>query len=361
MNHAPWRRWLRNLHLALGISVGVAMAATALTGTALALKGPLIRLELGTMLDASPPTDATTLPAAAWVEKAQRVSGGDWRLMSVSAPQAGPVPAATVLAFLSNADQTRHLMVSLDPASNRVLGSVVFETTVFFRVLDFHRALLSGAAGSAVMAIAGLGLVLSMISGLLLWWPGTITVPTSALGRLRFAHGLIGAIAAVPVLLIAVSGGVLAKPDWFVPSPAPPAAPIAPVSEPDAPACRPVADLAQAVALAQDQFPGPPFVTAMAGGPGSGHLVRLGGVMVGVDPTCGRVRQQSPTGLPARMKARGLASPIHAHLNLGSVGQMMVAGTGLALTFLSVSGIISLCRRRHRAKPPPTPPRRHPS
>ncbi len=375
---APRRMNLRRLwgwlHRWVGLSAGLLAALLGLSGAALVLKGPLLRWELGTMLEA--PETGGRSPPDAWVTAALAAHRGPGTVMSVAAPHAGPIPAASALLFLSEpvpGGGVRHPMIAVDPGGGpdrpRVLGAVIFEDTWFSLLLGFHRSLLAGQPGGTAVALCGLLLALSLGSGLLLWWPRggpgraagksgwrQALLPSwrsSPAGRLRALHGAAGLWLLAPLAVLALSGTLLARPDWLplraVSKPADPATtPGRTAPEPSV--CAGPPDLPQAIRTAIAAHPGRVFRSAGAGpGPDAPFLIAFGDGLVLVDRRCGMARAATAADGPPAQAMRRLLGGLHADLMLGTAGQALVFAAGLALPLFYVTGLwVWLRGRRNR-------------
>lgn len=353
------------LHRWLGLPVGLLVALLGLSGAALVLKGPLLRWELGAMLDA--PAAGERFSPDAWVTAALAAHGGPGTVMSVTAPQAGPIPANSALLFLSEpaADGgVRHPMIAVDPGNRpgdgpgdnpggpRVLGVVVFEDTWFSRLLGLHRSLLAGEAGGTAVALCGLLLMLSLASGLALWWPrGGSGMsgwrrallpprPAAVAGRLRALHGAAGLWLVAPLAILALSGTLLARPDWLpLRTASRPAAATGP-DTPEPPGCAGPPDLAQAIRTAIAAHPGRAFRSAGAGaGPNAPFLIAFADGLVLVERRCGTLRAATAADGPPVQAVRRLLGGLHAELMLGTAGRALVFAAGLSLPLLWATGL----------------------
>ena len=157
----PWRPrdLLRRLHLWLGLSVGLAFAVLALSGTVLAWQTELLRWGHPELFRHALPT---VEQRAAVLE---RIHAARWpaALRSVELPSA-ELPVWQVAL----AGETR---VYLDPADGRELltRSKADDPVLWLR--DLHTHLLSGKNGETVLGIVGLAELALILIGLALWWP----------------------------------------------------------------------------------------------------------------------------------------------------------------------------------------------
>lgn len=116
--------------------------------------------------------------------------------------------------FIVNADDVQHV-VSVDPHDNKILGTIVKDDTWFYWANNIHGTLLIGDTGDRIQEIAaGLGIV-SVLTGLYLWWSRNgrwlwqVLVPDlSAFGRRLWKelHATLGFYISIVVLFFLVSG-----------------------------------------------------------------------------------------------------------------------------------------------------------
>lgn len=113
------------------------------------------------------------------------------------------------------------LMLSLDPDSLQVTSGRLWGDYAVTWFYDLHYTLLLGSAGKTAVGIAGLVLLLSLLSGLYLWWPsrarlGAALMPVLRRGAVRKTydlHVLPGVYGFVVLAVLALTGSVLALPD----------------------------------------------------------------------------------------------------------------------------------------------------
>lgn len=351
-----WRRiWLR-LHLLLGLTIGLVAALLGLTGAALVLKEPWLRLELGAMAD---PADPAAMPLAPdlQVKAAEAIATAPRRLVSVAAPGSGPMPVAAVLALLTEpADNggPRFVVGTIDPATGAVLGIRPFDDLAFARLLDLHRALLGGGTGAGLVAAVGMVLCLSLVSGAYLWWPGRVgdrrrpgfwrrRLLPSFRGpwhlQARVMHATAGIWLLLPLAVLAVTGTLLARPDLIGGGRRAPL-PVAALPVPGG-SCEAVPDAAAAVRLGLQAADSGRFLGVMMAGPGWVVTTTAGTMMV--DAGCGSVR-----GMPGGPDLHAVMNGVHGRLMLGWPGQVVVFLAGLALPGFYVTGLVTWLRRRRR-------------
>jgi len=163
--------------------------------------------------------------------------------------------------------EERWHVVAVDPSTTRALSDRRWGDFFVSFIYELHQELLLGKPGEVFVGILALLLLLSIGTGLYLWWPApgklrralSFQSGGSAIRRLYDLHKLTGLAGAVVLTLLAVTGFYLEFPNvvtsvvrWFSPvrdqSPE-----LQPRSEPQAGALRIPPE--QAVAIARTAFP----------------------------------------------------------------------------------------------------------
>ncbi len=214
------RKWWRQCHIYLALSCGLLFALIGLTGSL-----SIYREELDTLLNPSLSVEALHEQALsldkiiASVRAAHPNRHGAWTLEMPRTPE-GMItawfekPAESVDAFYAP------LMVAVNPYTAEVVDSRFWGQTLTTWILDLHTQLQLDGWGRELMAgLAGL-MMLSILSGLYLWWPGWRQLslafrvrPNVGLMCLLFdLHRLLGFTSAWVLLLLAFTGFHLAYP-----------------------------------------------------------------------------------------------------------------------------------------------------
>jgi uncharacterized iron-regulated membrane protein len=205
------------LHLVTGCLAGAVILTMSVTGTVLAYRGEV----------------------TAWAERGSRVApSGLPRLPVESLLHTLPplVDGAALSTVTESADPElpvvlgfgRERVLLVDPYSGNALGAGAERTRAFFRLVEgIHRRLgVSGehrAWGEAVTGACTLAFLGLIVSGLGLWWPRRwnreavrrrLLFDRGLVGRARHLnwHQAIGFWSAAPLLLIVLSGVVMAYP-----------------------------------------------------------------------------------------------------------------------------------------------------
>ena len=167
-------------------------------------------------------------------------------------------PAETAGAFFAP------LLVTINPTDGRVLANRFWGDFAATWVLDLHYMLLAGDSGRMAVGVLGLLMLLSLVGGLVLWWPRRghwrdalrLKLAGSRQRRHYDLHKLAGVGGGVVLLVLALTGAALALPDWVEPAikrMSPPLPMPAPEAARDS--TRPLITLDDALARARARFP----------------------------------------------------------------------------------------------------------
>ncbi|WP_162560152.1 PepSY-associated TM helix domain-containing protein [Methylotetracoccus oryzae] len=215
--------WLA-LHRGLALSVGVLFVVMGLTGSLNVFHNEFDRW-LNPRLTVSESgaryRSADELLAA--VQAAHPRRFGSWTLVMPERPD-GVVtvwfekPAETYDEFYAP------LMVSVNPYTAEVVASRFWGDTVMTWILKLHEELFMGRFGRTVVGCVAALLLVSLATGLTLWWPGRgrvrqslrITLPPAHSSRLLFEiHRAAGVYGALILFMVALSGLHLVFPEWL--------------------------------------------------------------------------------------------------------------------------------------------------
>ncbi|OAI05736.1 PepSY-associated TM helix domain-containing protein [Methylomonas methanica] len=214
------RKWWRLCHVYLALSLGLIFALIGLTGSL-----SIYREELDSLFNPQLRVDAPQTPAlspdkiVAAVRVAHPDRHGAWTLEMPRTPD-GMItawfekPKESVDAFYAP------LMVSVNPYTGQVVDSRLWGHTLTTWLLDLHTQLQLDGFGRNALAVLGGLLMLSVFSGLYLWWPGWRALPrafsvspNTGLMRLLFdSHRLLGVASSGFLILLAFTGFHLAYP-----------------------------------------------------------------------------------------------------------------------------------------------------
>jgi uncharacterized iron-regulated membrane protein len=301
--------------------------------------------------------------------------------VSLSLPEAGRGIVRASIALPGPAGDTpRYVEVMVDPATARVLGQRDSEGHLTAVIYRLHSTLLLPAVrglpelDAQVVAVTGLVLMASALSGLYLWWPRRRHAAAAVwvhVGkgskRLVFdLHRAVGFWTAALLLTIAFSGVYLARPGWIRPVVGA-VARTEPRPRPESvPGARAVS-VARAAAAARAAAPGA-VLTALdlPDGPRGvyrawlrrpGDLrARDGDAIAYIDQWSGALLHlHERRTMPAGEGFLHWQFPLHNGEAFGLPGRLVVLVTGLVPPLLAVTGMLIWHRKRRvaasRARP----------
>ncbi len=357
--------WVQ-VHLWLGLTLGVLGVAIGITGTILVYE---------TSIDAAlnPQRYAVTGPDAArppseYLGNAAKALEGRARPTLVRLPQEPGTPVTVIARAGEGRGFSR---VYLDPPSARVLD--VAATGGFMgSVRQLHEyLLLREYSGREIVGVVGFGMLISSLTGLYLWWPARRRF-REALGfrkglpPTRNLHYVFGFYGFIVLAMLSFTGIFLAYPEGGRNAVAALAA-VSPsprnvTSESEARGKRIGPD--DALRVAREAYPdATPLSIGLPAGARGVYRVNLndardaavqtgGNTIVFVEPATGdvlrRVDARSRTGGDAFLS---LQRSLHSGLVLGPIGRAIIAFVGLLPALFVVTGTIMwLRKRRARAR-----------
>lgn len=225
MSRKAWQKLWRLVHWWLGLWVGFLFALTGLTGSALVFYQAIdewLNPERRTVVDSGPYRPFEDMVAAA--RAARPDLPGPYGLF-LPQTRSGVVEAwfKTPVGELGH---SQDIEVTIDPYRTEVLSrDRIWGRTVVSFIYELHKAWLLDEAGEAVVGCAGLLLVVSIGSGVYLWWPKTgryrqaITFNPKGSGIRRYydAHKLTGVAGSLVLFVLAFTGLYLEFPNYVVP------------------------------------------------------------------------------------------------------------------------------------------------
>lgn len=177
-----WRGLWLDIHCYLGLWVGACLAVLGLTGSILVFFQEIDAWLNPDLLTVTVPAGSEQTDNPAYlldprkiIQAAKQVAAPDSTLTSVYAPHTHQG------VFAIDADQASGdwQRIFVDPHQATVTGIRSYSADEWFPdyLIDFifqlHFSLLLGAPGITLMAVVALLLIISLITGLILWWPKT--------------------------------------------------------------------------------------------------------------------------------------------------------------------------------------------
>lgn len=213
------RVWLR-VHRWLGLTVGAVVVLLGLTGSLLVFDHAIDeRLNPALLLSDNDGSHVSLDRAQAAILEA---IPSDHRLSWLSAPRTGD---GVYRGYVGPPGDGFWRLVSVDPVTAEVLGERHLGDNLMSTVYELHQRLLLGARGETVVGLTGVIVLLSLGSGLYLWWPRlrhpspSLTLKRNAsVPRRQFDLHRTHAIYSLPFLATIVFSGIfMALTPWLEP------------------------------------------------------------------------------------------------------------------------------------------------
>jgi uncharacterized iron-regulated membrane protein len=365
--------WL-TAHLYLGLSAGLLFALVGLTGSVNVFFWDLDELLNPNLVVHEISGDP--LPLDAIVERVRQANPGRTGAWSLSLPRhAHGMITANYQKPEETADRPyAPLMVSVNPYTGEIVANRFWGDTLFTWIYNLHYTLLLGRLGEQIVGIAGLVLLVSLASGIYLWWPSpgklsmalTVKRQTSAQRLVYDLHRVLGIYGAIVLIVVALSGVYLVFPDYVIAllQPVSPGLdnPYAAMGGNDAksiPNGRPPITIAQALAAADRALPGTELklidlpgdatdaYTVFKRYPGEAN-VNFPMNAVAIDQYSGAVLSLQDTAQFSAAKTfLDIQFPLHSGEALGLFGRILVCLSGFLPTALLATGFI---RWRHKRR-----------
>jgi uncharacterized iron-regulated membrane protein len=365
--------WLK-IHRYIGLVLGLELSLVGLTGSLLVFHKTIdawLNPRLLTTKERGARTSIDNIFAAARAAVPQAV--GPDASISVHVPSRMD---GTYLAWVKipgeTAEDVRWQQVSLDPYTGAVRGVREQDTSLISLLYSLHYTLLLGEWGETAVGISGLLLLLSVFSGVYLWWPrrgkiGQALTINFRAGRTRLnfdLHRVSGLYVGLVLLVVSFSGISMIFPRYaqlmvrmFLPVSD---APRALKSMPQ-PGRSPIAP-SRAIAAASSVFPDADLtsIDLPSMGPEGAYVVRLrqpgevrksgGASVVWVDQYRGDILHiRNPRTMSAGDRFLLWQFPLHNGEAFGLPGRIVILLSGLSLPLLYVTGL-SIWWRKHQAR-----------
>jgi len=369
--------WL-NLHLWLGLTAGVALALIGLTGSILVFSEPILKMELGRSHFAVDGPPVLSPAVDEWIANVKRAYDDISAIDYILGPGSSLSGESTVRMGAQTASGTS-VRVNVDPYSGLPLGRYVWEDTYTSYIYGLHGALTTSTSwrgfGRGVVAWIGLAMIVSMATGLYLWWPRNqkwrmaFTFKRGARGRRRLIdlHNIFAVYLYVPLFVLAFTGIYFVRSTWIDPAislmsvprtPDPTA--LARSSRPDS--CPARTTPGQAVALAQARFPSTKLglisIPRQSTDPYEVELLSpynfgIGGAtQVYVERECPNILTVIDGKTVVAAEAfQSATRAMHHDLMLGRFGQVFVFLSGLVLPLSFVTGLLLWLDKRGNRTP----------
>lgn len=214
------RRFWLTVHTWLGLSLGLLWLVIALTGSMLVFYleidqwlNPQIRVD--SSLEAQPHQAVFDTLYQSFPERE-----GAWRVEQALEPDR-PLTARYYTPKETAHLQFAPLIVTLDPATLQITSERFWGEFVMTWLYNLHYALLLDKTGKILVGIFGLISLVSLLSGIYLWWPGWQRLKQRLAWKNRHGlqrkiydwHVFSGSYGFLVLLLLSLTGAALALPD----------------------------------------------------------------------------------------------------------------------------------------------------
>lgn len=359
------RRWWITIHLWLGLSVGIVFALLGLTGSILVFDHALDAALDPAVFETGQPGEWTSFDRmlAAAEEAVPGLEAPPHRLVM---PEGAGWPLS-VEYFHPGPDRFRGTQVLVDPVTAEVRTVREWGDWLTSFIYRLHYALALGYSGETVVAVAGLLILVSLISGLVVWWPRSGGWRRALWPRLRRGrvslwldlHNRLGVYPYVVLLVVTLTGVALSwheEVHHLVDATLPTRAHVEAELQDPVPRSEWL-PLDVLVERARARFPGGELrrirfpreesqpLRIMLRQPG--EVARTyGKTLVWLDPADGTVLAvREPAGRPAGDALLGWIFPLHSGQAFALPGRLIVFATGLLPALLLVSGFIVWWRK----------------
>lgn len=369
------RQWWLAVHLYLGLSLGLLVAMVGVTGSLL-----VFYVELDELLNPDLVIAESSGSRLAYqqlfdaIRQAEPQRQRGWRL------EISPNPLRMLTARYYKPQETEHmgfapLLLSVNPYTGEVVKKRFWGDFAMTWIYDLHYTLLIGASGKLLMSIFGGFLLVSLLSGVYLWWPrpgkwwGALTIKSKASSQ-RFIydlHKVSGVYGLVVMLVLTFSGICLEIPEYANPiigffsaleEPPKPQSQLPTVTQP-------IISIDTAVGIAQHIYPEAElrWIETPHDAQGSFRInLRQAGepsrrfpkTNIWVDQYSGNILQvHNPAEFTAGDTFIHWLHPLHSGEAFDMPGRLLVLLTGLSCPILFVTGLMrwqqKCCAQRSRA------------
>jgi uncharacterized iron-regulated membrane protein len=350
------RRLILNLHQSIALIAGAFMVLLAVTGSIIAFEPELDRILHPDVSYVKPGGRSQSL-----VEIGDAVSRkyGNDPIVAYLLSDSPRLPTQVILS---------RGIVSVNQYTGEVLGVRTRGQTFLGVVRALHVRLAAGDMGRSILKWSAVGMLLSLASGLYLWWPikrVRIRGPWWSRSFWFDLHNVIGICSLLPLLVLAGTGTVIGFED-DVASVLDKLAGARPVQsqqslsrpEPEPGSTQITPD--RAVAIACAQLPGAVPYRVQMPRFGGVYVValeytdnRIGGERnsIAVDPWSGKIISESlATNLTTRERVMATNETIHTGNILGTPSRVIVVLASMLLLIQAASGLVMWLRRTRIAR-----------
>ena len=352
------RRLLFQVHLWIGLAIGLVVSIVGLTGSILVFKPELEAALIPSLTRVTPGPQRVPIDQLVAVLKRDRPAYRITNLYVYGQPD-------LAWNFRTTHQDGSRVQVYFDQYTGRILGEDPFRDHWLDWIYDLHERLLAGRTGLTVNAIAAWLLVLMCLTGIIVWWPGQphwrdgfrYHASASWKGQNYDLHKLTGFSSALLLALVSITGAYYAFPDAYRKTVAAltstPAAVVTPKSKPGPPRTAGIEQIyLNALAAMPEAEPHILFFPSKPDGIFSlrmrlpGDWVRTGNHHVYLDQYSGAViRPDYYHRRPLGARIIGSNGPLHFGTVFGNSPRVLWVLLGLTPAALSVSGALMYWNR----------------
>jgi uncharacterized iron-regulated membrane protein len=157
------RKLVLNVHLVAGLTVGLLLVSAGLTGSLLVFRAEIDTLLAPHLLRVEPAGERVAV---------ERVLGSVRAAFPGEAPLRVQMPREAEETFEVTLAGEAGRMVYVHPYTGAVLGTRLPTDHFAGWLFEWHTKLLSGETGERVMGTAALVLLVLVLTGVVVWWPG---------------------------------------------------------------------------------------------------------------------------------------------------------------------------------------------
>ncbi|MFC4699117.1 PepSY-associated TM helix domain-containing protein [Glaciecola siphonariae] len=363
-------KFIFHAHAWLGFICSLFLLAVAITGIAFALSGPLLHIETGAFPSEEARSPDSPVNIERHVEAAKKATSAAFIPLGYIGGFAEiETPIEMVYGLSSLPEQGGEVqIVTFNPNTDDIIDSFYLDRTITHHIIDFHYTLLLGNIGLLVMAVVGILMAIMAVLGIVMWWPRRFTFLVfkrkalylnlrASLTQINFnLHSVIGFWGATAIIVWGLTGAFWSKPDWQ-PSwmlPNTDSLPADKQARLETMTCEATVTISDAVAIAREKFPNAVVLEAEFPVPWQPyHILYLsngndvdtkdGDTRVWVSASCKDiVHVEENEGLHLVGAAN---NSVHAGTSFGIMRLPIILSVGLALIFLSVTGLVLWWRR----------------
>jgi uncharacterized iron-regulated membrane protein len=207
--------WLRIIHRWVGLVLALIVAAVAVSGGLLLLRGPYERAMYPSLAKPFTTPLATPFATAALEREAAVVASIEARFRNDGGVRTIKFPRDGANAFHVYLDDESEAFI--DPERGDLIARWTWRDSLPAFLFELHAHLLAENAGKTVNGVVALFMLFLTLTGVILWWPrksGAFRLRRSlprnvSSGELLRSHAASGAIAAIPILVFAATGAAI--------------------------------------------------------------------------------------------------------------------------------------------------------